>query len=68
MGVPPERCLAFEDAPAGIIAARAAGMRTIGVSTSYTHDLLQRTTPPPHAIVADYDEFLQSDEGGWLRA
>jgi beta-phosphoglucomutase len=68
MGVSAERCLAFEDAPAGIVAARAAGMRTFGVSTSYTHDILQRTNPPPHGIVSNYDDFLQGDEGAWLRA
>lgn len=32
--VPPERALAFDDAPAGIQAAKAAGMRCIGVSSN----------------------------------
>ncbi len=32
LGVPPERCVVVEDAPAGIEAARRAGMRTIGLS------------------------------------
>jgi sugar-phosphatase len=36
LGVPPDRCLAVEDAPAGIAAARAAGARTVAVAT--THD------------------------------
>ncbi len=31
--VAPERCVAFEDAPAGILAARAAGMRVVSVPT-----------------------------------
>ena len=31
--VAPERCVAFEDAPAGIIAAQAAGMRVVAVPT-----------------------------------
>jgi beta-phosphoglucomutase len=32
LGVPPSRCIVVEDAPAGIEAARAGGMRSIGVS------------------------------------
>jgi sugar-phosphatase len=35
IGHPPERCLAVEDAPAGITSARAAGCRTLGVLTTY---------------------------------
>jgi len=35
LGLPPERCAVFEDAPAGIAAARAAGVETIvGVGTA----------------------------------
>lgn len=32
LGVPPARCVVVEDAPAGIEAARRAGMRSIGVT------------------------------------
>ena len=31
LGVPPERCIAFEDSDAGTVAARAAGMLTVMV-------------------------------------
>ncbi|WP_258038764.1 HAD-IA family hydrolase [Streptomyces sp. SM12] len=31
LGVPPEECLALEDSAAGIAAARAAGMRVLGI-------------------------------------
>jgi beta-phosphoglucomutase len=31
LGIPPERCVVVEDAPAGVEAARRAGMRVIGV-------------------------------------
>lgn len=33
LGVPPQRCLAIDDAPAGITAARAAGMRVLTVTS-----------------------------------
>ncbi len=31
LGVPPARCLVFEDSEAGLLAARAAGMRTVAI-------------------------------------
>ncbi|GAB4144885.1 MAG: HAD family hydrolase [Planctomycetota bacterium] len=33
--VPPDRCLVVEDAPSGIRAARAAGMRALGITTNH---------------------------------
>lgn len=38
LGFPPERCLVVEDAPAGILSAKAAGCPVIGILT--THDAL----------------------------
>jgi sugar-phosphatase len=35
LGLEPARCVAVEDAPAGIAAARAAGARTVGVATTH---------------------------------
>jgi len=34
VGVPPARCCVIEDAPAGIAAARAAGMRVLGITST----------------------------------
>jgi HAD superfamily hydrolase (TIGR01509 family) len=42
LGVPPSACVAVEDSAAGLESARAAGMRTIGVTT----------TLPRHALAA----------------
>jgi beta-phosphoglucomutase family hydrolase len=40
LGVDPSACLVFEDAVVGVHAARAAGMRVIGVATAHTRDEL----------------------------
>ena len=42
-GVPPQACVAIEDSHAGIDSARAAGLRTIGIATTY----------PRHTLKAD---------------
>jgi len=36
LGVPPEDCVAFDDAPVGIQAARATGMAVVGLATDHT--------------------------------
>lgn len=42
LGLPAERALAVEDSPGGIRAARAAGLRVLGVATSYRAAELER--------------------------
>jgi sugar-phosphatase len=52
IGHPPARCLAVEDAPAGIASARAAGCRTLGVLTTYP-SLDADTVPDLTALTID---------------
>ena len=40
MKIEPSACIVFEDSPFGIAAAKAAGMRAIGITTSHTGDQL----------------------------
>jgi sugar-phosphatase len=42
LGIAAEQCVVVEDAPAGIEAARAAGMRAIGVATTHGREQLYR--------------------------
>ncbi len=41
LGLAADRCIVFEDAPAGIAAARGADMRVIGMATTHARDVLQ---------------------------
>jgi mannitol-1-/sugar-/sorbitol-6-phosphatase len=44
LGVAPEACIVIEDTPAGVDAARAAGMRSIAVAGTYPPQMLQAAT------------------------
>ena len=41
LGAEPSRCLVVEDAPAGITAGRAGGMRTLGIARHHDGALLR---------------------------
>ena len=52
LGVAPSACLVFEDAVAGLRAARAAGASCVALTTSFPRDVLLREAP--HWIVEDF--------------
>lgn len=45
LGVDPANCVVIEDAVAGVAAARAAGMRVIGVTTTLAPDAMAEAAP-----------------------
>lgn len=60
LGVPPERCLAFEDSLTGLRSAQAAGLRTVGVPT------LRHDSFPADLVVSSLrDERLLAWVGRW---
>ena len=50
LGYAPSDCIVFEDAPAGIVSARAAGARVVGVTTTHAAAAL----PEADATIADF--------------
>jgi sugar-phosphatase len=64
LGVPIAECMVFEDAPAGICSAEAAGARVTVVTASHTHPMAT-----PHPTLSSYLGWQASaaPEGGlWL--
>jgi HAD superfamily hydrolase (TIGR01509 family) len=55
----PADCIVFEDSPSGVAAAVAAGMRVIGLRTTYVN-------LPGTALIVD--NFLSGDLESWLQA
>lgn len=62
LGLKPQECLVFEDAPAGIQAAEAAGTKVVVITATHKHAL-----ETPHPTIAGYGSLKPSlDEGGRL--
>lgn len=60
LGFPAEDCLAFEDAPAGIASAEAAGTKVLVITATHGHPVAT-----PHPTVANYDGLsIRQDADG----
>lgn len=64
LGVEPTRCVVFEDAPAGVEAGRAAGMKVVGVKTTHPEGHL----PGVFREVTRMDELTVEEVGRWQSA
>ena len=59
LGVDAADGLVFEDAPMGIAAAQAAGMRVVALTTSFGASHFEQLNPPPTYVCADFEAFLR---------
>lgn len=63
LGVKPEECLVFEDAPAGIAAAEAAGAKVMVITAAHQHLIVTA-----HPTLATYDSYgVVIDDQGFLQ-
>ena len=62
LGAPPAACLVFEDSLVGVVAARRAGMRAVGVTTAHTDSELQAAgaeSTIPHFEGLDWNALVR---------
>jgi beta-phosphoglucomutase family hydrolase len=64
LGVPPARCVVFEDAHVGLAAARAGGMKAVGVATTHPAESLRDAD----RVVRRLDELSVAEVGAWFGA
>ncbi len=64
IGVPPARCVAFEDSYPGLESALAANMKVVGVTTTHTRRELGRA----HLVVRDFEGLDVGRVGALLAA
>lgn len=59
LGVQPEKCLVFEDVPAGILAGKRAGMRVGAVEDVFSLSMIEEKKELADFYIRDYRELIQ---------
>ena len=59
IGVPPEKCIVFEDIIPGIMAGKSAGMRVYAVKDDYSKDIEDEKRRLSDGFISDYHELIE---------
>ncbi|MDD6551237.1 MAG: HAD family phosphatase [Lachnospiraceae bacterium] len=59
LGVDPSECLVTEDLPAGITAARRAGMKVVSIEDDYSKRVEEEKKQMSDAFISDYRELIR---------
>jgi sugar-phosphatase len=62
LGISPDKCVVIEDAPAGVKAARSAGMQAIAIATTHAHHTLAKAN-----AIAEHLSDIQIEKGSSYR-
>lgn len=62
LGVQPEKCLVFEDVPAGILAGKRAGMRVGAVEDVFSLSMTEEKKELADFYIRDYRELIQGQD------
>ncbi len=63
LGVSPNRCMVFEDVPAGILAGKAAGMTVCAVQDTFSADMQEEKLRLADYYIEDYFALLKKNGG-----
>ncbi|MFQ7826874.1 HAD-IA family hydrolase [Clostridium fessum] len=59
LGVQPEKCLVFEDVPAGILAGKRSGMHVGAVEDVFSLSMIEEKKELADFYIRDYRELIQ---------
>jgi len=60
LNMAPQKCVVFEDAPAGIAAAQAGNMMAVAVTTTFPKEVFSKLSPQPSQVIPSFEGFTVS--------
>jgi beta-phosphoglucomutase family hydrolase len=64
--LPPERCVVFEDALLGVMAANLAGTKSVAITTTFPKERFEALELTPGLIITKFDKCLLAEVKKWF--